>query len=63
MSSGEKRMSADDEKIVDDCPLPYVESHRNVQPVKLERYDDPSIRKTHCFRNYIPDKYFCFSPT
>lgn len=27
----------------DDCPLPYVEYHSNVQPVKIDRYDDPSV--------------------
>lgn len=27
----------------DDCPLPYAEYHGNVQPVKIDRYDDPSV--------------------
>lgn len=34
---------SEEDKIVDNCPLPYVEYHRNVQPVKFERYDDPSM--------------------
>lgn len=34
---------SEEDKVVDDCPLPYVEYHNNVQPVKFERYDDPSM--------------------
>ncbi len=32
----------DKEEEEDDCPLPYAEYHGNVQPIKIERYDDPS---------------------
>lgn len=33
----------DKEEEEDDCPLPYAEYHGNVQPVKIDRYDDPSV--------------------
>lgn len=36
---GEDKQEAED----DDLPLPFAEHHGNVQPVKIDRYDDPSV--------------------
>lgn len=53
---------SEEDKIVDDCPLPYVEYHSNVQPVKFERYDDPSMllkvkaEKSFTKRDLLADK-------